>query len=164
MPEPQPYPASLLRRSALLLLPLLAHARPLLEDGLQRATVLQVTWDGRALWAGGENGVPRPLRPEVHEEIHAIAREALFNASHYAQASSIELELAYGARDFVLSVRDDGRGIDADVAAAGHRSGHWGLVGMRERAAAIGGRFEMASAAGEGTWITVVVPGKSAWR
>lgn len=108
-------------------------------------------------------GTPRPLRQDVHAEIHAIAREALFNASRYADATRIELVLAYGAAAFVLRIRDNGRGLDALVAAAGQRSGHWGLVGMRERAGCIGAVLNIDSAAGAGTGITVTVPAKLAY-
>jgi signal transduction histidine kinase/ligand-binding sensor domain-containing protein len=109
------------------------------------------------------SGTPRPLRPDVHEEIYAIAREALFNASHYANASRLELELEYGSGAFVARIRDDGRGLDAAVAAAGHRPGHYGLVGMRERAACIGATLEIDSDPGAGTRITVTVPAKKAY-
>lgn len=109
------------------------------------------------------SGTPRPLQPHVHEEIYAIAREALFNASHYADATRIELELEYGAGAFVARVRDDGRGLDAAVAAAGYRPGHYGLVGMRERAGCIGATLEIDSGAGAGTRITVTVPAKKAY-
>lgn len=109
-------------------------------------------------------GVPRQLRPEVHEEIYAIAREALFNASSYANAGRICLELEYSTGAFAVRIRDDGRGLDESVAAAGHRPGHWGLVGMRERAGCIGAVLEIASKPGAGTQVTVTVPGRKAYR
>lgn len=108
-------------------------------------------------------GSPKPLRPDVHAEIHAIAREALFNASRYADATRIDIELVYGAAAFVVRIRDNGRGLDDVVAAAGQRSGHWGLVGMRERASCIGALLAIDSKAGAGTRITVTVPGKMAY-
>ncbi|GGY27658.1 sensor histidine kinase [Pseudoduganella albidiflava] len=108
-------------------------------------------------------GTPRPLRPAVHEEIYAIAREALFNASRYADASRIELDLEYGSRAFTVRIRDDGRGLAESVAAAGHRPGHWGLVGMRERASCVGATLEIASKPGAGTEITVTLPARKAY-
>jgi signal transduction histidine kinase/ligand-binding sensor domain-containing protein len=108
-------------------------------------------------------GTPRQLRKEVQHEIYAIAREALFNASRYAEATRIELELEYGGSAFVLRIRDNGRGLDESVAAAGHRPGHWGLVGMRERAGGIGAALEIGSQPGAGTQITLTVPGKRAY-
>ena len=104
------------------------------------------------------SGAPRRLRQDVHEELYAIAREALFNASRYADASRIELELEYKPTCFVMRIRDNGRGLDEAIAALGHRPGHWGLVGMRERADNIGARLEIHSTPGEGTRITVTAP------
>ena len=109
------------------------------------------------------DGTPKPLRQEVQEEVYAIAREALFNASRYADATRIELELGYGSGAFVMRIRDNGRGLDESVAAAGHRPGHWGLVGMRERADGIGASLEIASRPEEGTEITLMVPGRNAY-
>ncbi|RFP10611.1 MULTISPECIES: sensor histidine kinase [unclassified Duganella] len=108
-------------------------------------------------------GTPRQLRPAVHEEIYAIAREALFNASRYADAGRIALELEYGAASFVLRIRDNGRGLDDAVAAAGHRPGHWGLVGMQERANSIGASLEIDSTPAAGTTVTATVPGRTAY-
>ena len=109
-------------------------------------------------------GSKRPLKQQVSDEIYAIGREALFNASRYAQARRVLLELDYGREAFTLRIRDDGCGLDEDVAASGHRPGHWGLPGMRERAAAIGARFELASAPGAGTAIGVSLPGELAYQ
>jgi signal transduction histidine kinase len=100
----------------------------------------------------------------VSDEVYAIGREALFNASRYANASQVLLELDYGKETFTLRIRDDGCGLDEAVAQPGCRPGHWGLPGMRERAAAIGARFELASRAGEGTEILVSLPGELAYQ
>lgn len=108
-------------------------------------------------------GAARQLRADVHDEIYAIAREALFNASRYAGASRIVLEIDYSGGAFVMHVRDNGRGLDESVAAAGCRPGHWGLQGMRERASGIGAALDIASQAGEGTVITVTVPARKAY-
>lgn len=108
-------------------------------------------------------GKPRPLRPNVNEEIYAIAREALFNASRYADAGRIALELEYGASAFAVRIRDNGCGLEDAVAVAGRRPGHWGLVGMRERANCIGAMLDIESRPGTGTEITVTVPGKRAY-
>ncbi|WP_235914357.1 sensor histidine kinase [Rugamonas rivuli] len=109
------------------------------------------------------SGVPRQLRPHVHDEVYAIAREALFNASRYADASRIELELDYSANAFVVRIRDNGKGLDDAVAAAGHRPGHWGMVGMRERAYNIGASLAIESKPGVGTELTATVPGRTAY-
>ncbi|GGB97985.1 histidine kinase [Pseudoduganella buxea] len=108
-------------------------------------------------------GHVRPLQPRVHEEIYAIAREALFNASRYAQAKNIVLELEYGKRAFTLRVGDDGRGLAEAVAQARQRPGHWGLVGMSERAACIGADMHLASQLDQGTRIEVTLAGALAY-
>ncbi|MQA41158.1 histidine kinase [Rugamonas sp. FT29W] len=109
------------------------------------------------------NGVPRQLRPHVHDEVYAIARETLFNASRYADANRIELELDYNPNAFVLRIRDNGKGLDDAVAAAGHRPGHWGMAGMRERAHNIGASLAIDSKPGVGTEVIATVPGKVAY-
>ncbi|MNT18591.1 Signal transduction histidine-protein kinase/phosphatase DegS [compost metagenome] len=109
------------------------------------------------------SGTCRRLQPRVHDEVYAIAREALFNASRYAEAANIVLELDYAEQAFTLRVRDDGCGLDDAVAQAGQRPGHWGLVGMRERAAGIAASLRIDSRPGAGTQIEVSVPGRLAY-
>ena len=108
-------------------------------------------------------GAPHRLQPGVQDEIYAIAREALFNASRYADAGKITLVLEYGAGGLTLRVDDDGRGLGDSVAAAGHRPGHWGMVGMRERARNLGGTLDIDSAPGAGTQVKLHVPARKAY-
>lgn len=100
-------------------------------------------------------GEPRPLRPRVAVEAYAIAREAMLNAFRHARSEEVTVELRYADRQFTLQVRDAGRGMSAEVLERGHRPGHWGLVGMRERAHDAGGTLEIKSAPGQGTRITL---------
>ena len=65
--------------------------------------------------------------------------------------------------DFVLRVRDNGAGMESATAERG-KDGHFGLSGMRERAERIGGKWTIASTPGSGTVITVVIPGRLAYR
>lgn len=139
-----------------------ARAPDVLEQTLEQfGKTLAEHW--RHAFAMRVAGTPRRLRPAVREEVYSIAREALFNAARYAQAAHIDLELDYGAAAFAVRVRDDGCGIEEAVAAAGARTDHWGLVGMRERAACIGGALRIDSTPGQGTTITVTVPGNKAY-
>lgn len=139
-----------------------ATAVPVLEDGV-RACVAEL----QALYpsvccAVQVEGAPRGLPADVADEAHQIVREALRNAFTHAHARRIDVRIDHGRRALVLAVQDDGRGLDADVARAGHRSGHWGLIGMRERAARIGARLDITSGASNGpaigTTITLTVP------
>jgi signal transduction histidine kinase/ligand-binding sensor domain-containing protein len=104
-------------------------------------------------------GKQRELNPILRDEIYRIAREALRNAFRHAQAQKIEAEITYSDSQFLLHVRDDGRGIDPKVTNQGARAGHWGLPGMRERAKRFGGNLEVWSEPGAGTEIELRVPG-----
>lgn len=108
-------------------------------------------------------GSPRALLPHVHGEVHAIAREALFNAARHAQAGRVELALEYGPDCFTLRIQDDGCGLARDVASTHARPGHYGLVGMRERATAIGAGFSVDSMPGQGTSIRLSLGARLAY-
>ena len=103
-------------------------------------------------------GEPRDLRPIVRDEIYKIATEALRNAFRHAQAGRVEVEVRYDSDEFRLRVRDDGKGIDQAILAAQGIEGHYGLRGMPERAALIGGRLAVWSAAGSGTEVELRLP------
>jgi signal transduction histidine kinase/ligand-binding sensor domain-containing protein len=108
-------------------------------------------------------GKQRELNPMLRDEVYRIAREALRNAFLHARAQKIEAEITYGDPEFLLHVRDDGGGIDPEVANQGARAGHWGLPGMRERAKSFGGKLEVWSEHGAGTEIKLRVPGAIAY-
>jgi signal transduction histidine kinase len=74
----------------------------------------------------------------------------------------LEVDLRY-AQDLMLRVRDNGIGIDPEISHYG-RDGHYGLQGMRERAARIGARFTLVTAPSSGTEITLTVPGGIVFR
>jgi signal transduction histidine kinase len=108
-------------------------------------------------------GKVRPLAPLVRDDVYRIAREALRNAVQHSQAPRIEAELDYGERAFILRLRDDGIGVDANVVRAGQRPGHWGLQGMHERAEAFGARLAVWSEHGAGTEVELSVPAEIAY-
>ena len=103
------------------------------------------------------NGSVRPLHPVVFEELSKIGREALTNAFRHSLAQSIEAELHYQRSEFRIRIRDDGRGIDSMILQQGHRKGHFGLPGMRERAQKVGAHFDVWSRAGAGTEVELRV-------
>jgi ligand-binding sensor domain-containing protein/signal transduction histidine kinase len=107
-------------------------------------------------------GQPRELRPLLRDEVYRIGREALVNAFRHAKAGRIELELKYSSHRLIILVRDDGCGIDTQTLKSG-RDGHWGLLGMRERADRIGARLRVWSSPAAGTEIELVVPGQVAF-
>jgi ligand-binding sensor domain-containing protein/signal transduction histidine kinase len=102
-------------------------------------------------------GTFRPLAPQVENNLLRVGQEAVGNAVRHAQARLITVSLDFGAREVRLEVKDDGRGFDAERDDGG-RGGHFGLVGMRERAEQMGGSAAVRSAPGEGTAVTVRVP------
>ena len=105
-----------------------------------------------------EEGEKQPLSPVAEIEVCRIAVEAMRNAYRHAQAQRIEAEIRYGQQIFRLRIRDDGRGIDSTVLKEGGSAGHWGLRGMRERAARIGGQLDFWSEVGAGTEVQLAVP------
>lgn len=107
-------------------------------------------------------GDPRDMHPVMQDEIYRIGYEAIRNACEHAQASHVEVELKF-AKDLAIRVKDNGVGIEQAVIDLG-KQGHFGLQGMRERAARIGGRLSLMSAAGCGTEMRLVVPGEIIFR
>jgi signal transduction histidine kinase len=108
-------------------------------------------------------GRPRPLKPIIRDEVYRIGREGLVNAFRHSEATNIEIELEYGARELCVFVRDDGRGVDPQVIRAGS-DGHWGITGMRERAQRIGGTLKIRSRAAAGTEIELRIPAHVAFE
>jgi signal transduction histidine kinase len=123
----------------------------LAEIGEQLASCSPTPIDVRTRVVGG----PRPFAVPVENDLLRIGQEALTNAVRHGKATHIAVDLHYEDETFRLRVSDDGRGFDADVKP---HAGHFGLVGMRERAQAIGGTLSVRSAVGRGTEIEVTVP------
>ncbi|HEY0334056.1 MAG TPA: two-component regulator propeller domain-containing protein [Stenotrophomonas sp.] len=131
-----------------------------LESAL-RELPLQLEIPPEITYAFRTRGVSRHWRPAEQAELYRIAREAVSNALRHAGASQIELHLTYGLLSTVLEIRDNGCGIAPDVLKHGSRDGHWGLTGMRERAALLGGKLTVMTPPHGGTCISLRVP---SWR
>src|SRR5262249_4589329 len=97
------------------------------------------------------SGGGRPVRLPPPHDLRQIAQEVLRNAFRHARAKRIDVRIAYRKDSLVLSFRDDGVGIEESIIAAGQRPGHWGLPGMRERTAKVGGKLTLTSQSGRGT-------------
>jgi ligand-binding sensor domain-containing protein/signal transduction histidine kinase len=108
------------------------------------------------------DGEPRPLHPVFRDEVYRIGHEALINAFRHSKAKSIEIEIQYSSSQFRILVRDDGCGIDPQVLQSG-LAGHWGLVGMRERAERIGAQLHLWSNA-TGTEVELSSPSHIAFQ
>lgn len=101
-------------------------------------------------------GTARDTRDEVEESLFRAAQEGLTNVRKHARAKAATVVLDYAGTDLVrLEVRDDGRGLNGDPAP----DNGFGLIGLRERMAGLGGRVSVDSAEGHGLTLTVEVPG-----
>lgn len=108
-------------------------------------------------------GVRRKLNALVRDEIYWAAREALVNAFRHAAAANVEIDLNYGRHNFIVRVRDDGKGMDPQTRDGGGLKGHWGLAGMRERSERMKGRLEIWSRSGAGTEVQISVNAPNAY-
>lgn len=108
-------------------------------------------------------GRQRPVDPLVAVELGRIVDEALFNVCRHANASAVEIVVRFGKRQLGVEIRDDGVGMPPEVAAQGHKPGHFGLVGMRERAERIGCSFSIDSRPGMGCAVTMSLPARLAF-
>jgi signal transduction histidine kinase len=109
-------------------------------------------------------GTPRPINAAIWAEFYRIGQQALVNAQRHARAGLIEISVDYGRSALKLRVRDDGIGIDANILTAGRRTGHWGLVGMHERADQIGATLALRSAAEGGTELVLRIRAAAAYE
>jgi len=107
-------------------------------------------------------GTGQDLHPIVRDEVYRLGYEAIRNACIHSEASQLTVELSY-IKDLILRVRDNGKGIEPEVAASG-KSGHFGLLGMYERASRVRGKFTIASSPGTGTDVELVVPRSFAFQ
>jgi signal transduction histidine kinase len=102
------------------------------------------------------------LPPEVELAAYRIVQEALNNAVQHARADHISVRAARQADKLVLTITDDGIGFSfpaqPDLLT---REGHYGLVGMRERATQLGGTFEVDTAPSRGTRLMVRLPAQA---
>jgi ligand-binding sensor domain-containing protein/signal transduction histidine kinase len=102
------------------------------------------------------SGAYRTLDSAVEREALRIAREAVVNAVRHGDPENIWLRLEFEGSIFGMEIRDDGRGF-AGTPPDGS-SGHFGMTGMRERAASIDGTLTVDSRPGQGTRVRLTVP------
>ncbi len=114
-----------------------------------RGTDIALSYDVR--------GVVRPLNRTAEEVAYRIVQEAIANTVRHAAAHSVRVRCTYGTTRVRVSIKDDGKGfvVDPDFRAYG---GHWGLLGMRERANQVGARLLVRSSPGQGTEIILLIP------
>jgi len=110
-------------------------------------TEIDVTVEGRE----------RPLNVTMGNDVLQVGRQAITNALQHAHARKIHVLLSYGERLLQIRVQDNGRGIDEETLNLG-RPGHYGIIGMKERAERLGGSISIGSRVGKGTEVTLTVP------
>jgi two-component system sensor histidine kinase UhpB len=98
--------------------------------------------------------IPSDLGPSVALAIYRVVQEGLINALRHAQATRVEVAVSADAQRIAVSVRDDGVGLPADWA----RAGHFGLRGLAERVAQLGGTFSVANGAAGGVELGAAIP------
>ncbi len=107
-------------------------------------------------------GAEARLDAEREVALYRIVQEALRNVAKHARAQKIAVKLNFDGDDVTATIEDDGTGFDApDAPNAYARAGHFGLMGMQERAQLFGGNVYVKSERGKGTKVVVVVP---RWR
>lgn len=109
-------------------------------------------------------GEPRDLLPSARDEIIDIVREAIRNAFLHAQARQVDVHVNHQPRRLSIRIADDGSGLgESDVREAAN-AGHWGIVGMRERAQRLGATLSLERLRPHGTAWRLSVPCRAAYR
>jgi signal transduction histidine kinase len=103
-------------------------------------------------------GEPLRLTPSLEDAAFRIGREAVVNAVKHARARRIEIRFEFDAARLRLEVRDDGSGFTPEQSDAARRNGHFGLTGIRDRAARAGGHCEVRPGEGGGTVVVLELP------
>jgi signal transduction histidine kinase len=122
-----------------------------LIDDLKRQTGLAVEMR--------ELGSEREVDADLQRAVIRIVGEALRNVAQHSGTRRATVSLNYYEAEVVVTIADDGAGFDlAAMTASAEEHGHFGLVGMRERAEAVAGRLEVTSVPGSGTTVEATIP------
>jgi signal transduction histidine kinase len=93
------------------------------------------------------------LPDTVGISFYRFVQEALTNVAKHAEATEVQVTMAYDGVTLALQVRDDGKGFDGIVKADEDRSAGIGLLGMQERFRLLGGECQIDSTPGQGTYL-----------
>jgi signal transduction histidine kinase len=137
--------------------------RPIyLEDfGLTSALEILLKETGQA--AGLEiaflhTGVERRLAPDVELALYRMVQEALNNTAHHAQAKKASISVEFAPESVRICINDDGVGFTPPASPAEFvPDGHFGLVGLYERAQLLGAKLEIQSAQKKGTQVVILL-------
>jgi signal transduction histidine kinase len=103
-------------------------------------------------------GEPWNLPMMARIEVLAIVREGLRNAFEHSHAKAILVFVRYTTRGLKISIQDNGIGVSEQYLKSRQKEGHWGIAGMRERAAKLGGQLTIRHAHPRGTTVELVLP------
>jgi signal transduction histidine kinase len=116
----------------------------------ETSTALKIPVDFRL------EGEERRLQPEEELSLYRICQEALSNITKHANARRVSIHLRYKAEDVLLTILDDGCGfILPESPSVFAKQGHFGLLGLHERAELIGAKLHVQTAPGEGTLLSI---------
>jgi signal transduction histidine kinase/ligand-binding sensor domain-containing protein len=132
-------------------------------EAMIRRAAVELFSDATTRFSVVRTGNPKSLRAGCAEEVYHIAREALTNVRQHAHATAVEVELEYARDRLRLSIRDDGCGMDPQAVAEESSPGHFGIMGMRERARQLDAKIVILSREAAGTEIELVVPAAAAY-
>lgn len=143
---------------------LIGNLRPSVLDDLGLVPALQ----GQIREFINRTGVPadlvlhgkrRRVQPEIETIVFRITQEALTNVTRHAAAKQVSIQLDFQPDILSLTIKDNGRGFEPPSVLNPHaRRRSWGLLGMQERVALVGGHYQLLSAPGQGTTIQVSIP------
>jgi two-component system sensor histidine kinase UhpB len=141
---------------------LLRRLRPAELDALGLVAALQSLCDDWHSRSGlrcslVHRGASQNLGEALDTAVYRVVQEALSNVVRHARASGVRIELAADDETLTLCVQDDGQGFDATRTTRG-----LGLLGIAERASALGGRLLATSAPGAGARLSLTLPRKAA--
>jgi signal transduction histidine kinase len=141
----------------------IGRLRPLVlvEDGLEAALREEAkSACNRAALASCEvvSELVVRLDPVVETALFRAAQQALANVVEHASATHAEAAIECGGKGVILRVSDDGCGFDPDHVEVIADIAHFGLIAMRERVEALGGRFRLTTTPGQGTVVEARLP------
>jgi signal transduction histidine kinase len=105
-------------------------------------------------------GIPTGLKPEHEHELLRIAQEAVSNAVRHARPHAVSITMTEESGHWILAVADDGAGMEQSPELSARQG--FGLASMRQRASAIGGDWQIESAPGRGTRVSVRIMKRAA--
>ena len=138
--------------------------RPIYLEDLGLVTALEMLaretgQTGNIIVKFERQGTERRLEPSIELALYRIAQEALSNVTRHSQASRAILGIAFTVQSVTMQVADNGIGFDIPKNPAEFApNGHYGLLGLHERAELIGASLEINSASGEGTQVNISLP------